>query len=432
MTLPPLIVLDDDPTGTQAMVDVPVLLRWEGPELTEVVNAGATVVHLITNSRALTPARAQEFVRDAARAAAQAAPTAEIILRGDSTLRGHLLEEYLALRDVRFPGRTPVLLLVPALPAAGRITVDGVHLLVRGGRRTPLHDTEYARDPAFGYTDARLLAWAQERSDGFFPAGTGREVRLDALRDHGPQAVTDALLSLTVAASPSVCAVDSTDVDDLRRVAAGLRAARAEGAEVIVRCAPTFAGVLSGALAPAMVAMPPVEAPVLVVCGSYVPTATRQLSALTDTHPGSLVEADVAALASRNPNEEVRRLAKAVSTQLDTDGFAVLATPRERTTDTDHLHVQSTIAANLAAVVGRLQTAPGMVIVKGGVTSAVTAIDGLGAAAARVIGPVADGVGLWRIQMGDGPALPYVVVPGNVGDDELLVRLVAMAREAGG
>lgn len=83
----------------------------------------------------------EPLVSDAARVAREAAADARVVLRGDSTLRGHLLEEYLVVRSVVAPGRWPVLLLVPALPAAGRITIDGVHLFVRAGVPTPLHET---------------------------------------------------------------------------------------------------------------------------------------------------------------------------------------------------------------------------------------------------------------------------------------------------
>ena len=58
------------------------------------------------------------------------------------------------------------LLLVPALPASGRVTVGGVHMLERDGARVPLHETEYARDGALSYSSADLAAWADERSGG--------------------------------------------------------------------------------------------------------------------------------------------------------------------------------------------------------------------------------------------------------------------------
>src|SRR3990172_7606045 len=127
------------------------------------------------------------------RAAREAAPRARIVLRGDSTLRGHLLEEYLGVRGVVAPSAWPVLLLVPALPSAGRVTVGGVHLFERGGVRTPLHETEYARDGVFAYRSARLLDWAEERTGGLLRAGAGAELPLEALRSGGPESVASAL-----------------------------------------------------------------------------------------------------------------------------------------------------------------------------------------------------------------------------------------------
>jgi hypothetical protein len=54
----------------------------------------------------------------------------------------------------------------------------------------------------------------------------------------------------------------------------------------------------------------------------------------------------------------------------------------------------------------------------------VTLRDGVGASEADVLGPVEPGVSRWSAHWPDGARLDYLVVPGNVGDDDLLVRLV--------
>jgi uncharacterized protein YgbK (DUF1537 family) len=72
-----------------------------------------------------------------------------------------------------------------------------------------------------------------------------------------------------------------------------------------------------------------------------------------------------------------------------------------------------------------------VLVAKGGITAAVTLRAGVGAAEADVAGPVEPGVSLWNARWPDGSALGYLVVPGNVGDDDLLARLVAtVARSA--
>ena len=176
MTHSKLAVIDDDPTGAQAEAGVPLLLAWPPEALADRQNAGA--VHLLTNSRALDEAGAYAIVRDAAAAALAAMPERRLVLRGDSTLRGHLLPEYEAVRDAAAgPDREPVLVLVPALPAAGRVTVGGVHLIERGGTRVPLDATEYARDRSFGYASSRLLDWAAERSAAHWSARPATSAR---------------------------------------------------------------------------------------------------------------------------------------------------------------------------------------------------------------------------------------------------------------
>ncbi len=426
MAAAPLVVLDDDPTGTQAVAGVPVLLEWDVATI-RAAAGGVAAVHLLTNTRALRPDDARARVRDATAAARAAQPGCGVVLRGDSTLRAHLLSEHLGVSGILFGDEPAVALLVPALPAAGRITRDGVHYLVRDGRRIPLHDTEYARDGIFAYRDATLLQWAQDRSCGYFPRAAGRTVPLERLRAGGADVVRDALAELSRARRPAVCAPDAETVADLALIAEGLEAAQRRGARVVVRCAPAFVGVLSGTLATGLVPVPKAPGGLLVVCGSYVPTTTRQLSALVAVRPGALVEADVGALAGPEPDAEIERLGVAASELLASGGLAVVATPRERPPGTDTLAAGERIADGLARSVRRVSPRPSAVVAKGGVTSAVTARVGLRSGRADVVGPVADGVALWHVALPDGGPLPYVVVPGNVGPDDLLVRLVAAA-----
>jgi uncharacterized protein YgbK (DUF1537 family) len=421
----PLVVLDDDPTGTQAVADVPVLLEWDPGLIREALAGGSNAVHVLTNARAYPPRRARATVRDAAAAAMAAVTAPRLALRGDSTLRAHLLEEYLAVCEAAFAPRRPPLLLVPALPAAGRVTLGGIHLLEREGRRVPLHETEYARDGAFAYRDARLLQWAEDRSGGYFRRADGREIPLARLHTEGPAPVAQALLDLAEGGVPAVCAPDAETVDDLRLVASGLADAEAQGAEILVRSAPTFVGVVAGNLAIAPAAVPPAPDGVLVICGSYVPTTTRQLAALVGAYPDSLVEVDAVALASEHPSTEIGRAAREAAQRLGHGRLAVVATPRKRLRETRSFAAGERIAANLARVLHGLDRTPRVVVAKGGITSAVTARVGLGARSARCLGPLVDGVALWSV---DGTSL--VVFPGNVGSDRALLDVVERILEA--
>jgi len=419
----PYVVLDDDPTGVQTLAGIRVLLAWDAERVRAALR-DRPAVHLITNTRALAPEHVQRAIEQATRAALAAAPDGRVVLRGDSTLRGHLLEEYLGVRDVLGGQAWPVLLLVPALPSAGRVTVGGVQFLERDGVRIPLHATEYAEDGVFAYRSARLLEWAEERSDGLFRASAGIELPLAALRSGGSAAVADALMTLIVTGEPAAFVPDAETDADLELVAAGFDAAVERGGAVMVRCSPAFAGVLAGTTSTASAPLPALGDGVLVACGSYVPQTTRQLSGLLDVHPGSLAEADVVALAARDASFEIGRLAVESSRRLAEDGLAILATPRERPVQTMSLEAGGRIALNLARVVAEVHPRPSVVVAKGGITAAVTLLHGIGANEAEVCGPVEPGVSRWVACWPDGDPLDYLVVPGNVGDDDLLARLV--------
>jgi uncharacterized protein YgbK (DUF1537 family) len=418
-----LIVIDDDPTGAQSEAGVPMLLDWTGSLLKDAARRRPRAMHLLTNSRALDRADAYRVVREAAEAAAGSLPDAEMVLRGDSTLRGHVEEEYRALRDGAFDGDDTALLLVPALPAAGRVTLEGVHRIERNGESQPLHETEYARDGGFSYQSARLLDWAEERSGGYFRAAVGQELHLAELRAGGPDAVAEAL-SRAAARAPAVFAPDARTDDDLDLIAAGLRDAFATETSVIVRCAPAFVARLAGSAATGLVAAPRAKRGLLVACGSYVPTSTRQLRRLVDRRPGRLVEVPTDALASGDPGREdaIERAVAAAAQRIEKGGVAIVAT--SRAPDPRGLAVGERIADGLARVVARLRSRVDVVLSKGGITSAINLRRGLGVESAQVVGPLAPGISLWQVTLPEGTPMSYVVFPGNVGGDDALVDVV--------
>lgn len=421
----PVVVLDDDPTGTQAVRDVPVVFAWPPATLRKVLQPAPAAVHLVTNVRAVDPRRAYEITRSAAESALSASPGSRVVLRGDSTLRGHVYEEYRGLCDALRAARPPAILLVPALPAAGRVTRDGTHYLVRDGRAVALHETEYAGDGAFAYRSAHLLEWADERSGGAIGAREGETISLDVLRSGGASAVAATLLKAADRARPAAVAPDAESIADLQLIADGLRLAERAGADVIVRCAPAFVGVLVGNLATELVPAPETRHGVLVVCGSYVPGSTRQLMHLRDELGLEVIELDPVLLAGPAADAEtaVEAAARRARQDLERRGVAVVATARTRPEATRNMTSGMAIAQRLASVVPAVGSAADVIVAKGGITSAITLTHGVDVDYAWVRGPILSGVSLWEA---DGPRgrVAYVVVPGNVGSDNVLTQLV--------
>jgi uncharacterized protein YgbK (DUF1537 family) len=421
----PLFVVDDDPTGAQHQADVPLLLSWRAQLIEAALRDRPPAVHLLTNSRALDPDDAYAIVRDAAEAVVAATRHPQVVLRGDSTLRAHLLPEYAGVRDALCPGSTPPLLLVPALPAAGRVTRDGRHWLVREGRRVPLEQTEFAADGELAYTSSRLIEWAQERSDGFFSAADGAEIALGEIRSEtGAERVRDALVEAAADADPAVVVPDAETVADLQTIAEGVRAAWLEAPAIIVRCAPTFASVLSGAGATRLTALPAMEQGLLVVVGSHVTMTSAQLAALRTAHPDAVIDVDAGRLAGPGAAAAIDEAIAQASARLAADRLAVVATTRTVAPEASAPGAGMRVARALAMVVERLRAASDVLLTKGGVTSAVNVRDGLHAERAQIVGPVAPGVSLWLALEKAGSWRPVIVFPGNIGETDSLAELV--------
>lgn len=409
-----VLVLDDDPTGTQTSSAVRAILRPGDEEALDRFFASSDrAAFVITNTRALPRDEAAALVRtvvDQARAcASRAGEDVAVVLRGDSTLRGHVFAE----TDAVDPDAA--VLFVPAFPEGGRTTVDGIHLLEVDGVPVPVGQTEFARDHAFGYRSSRLSDWVGEVA----PGRRARPVALELLRRDGPGAVADVLLD---AVRGDVVVPDAATVADVRRIVDGLLDAERRGARVVVRGAATLAAARAGLSANPVDHVPvPGKGRVLVVCGSWTAATTAQLTAL-----GNLFDARVEVSYVMSEND-LATAAAGIRQTLDSSRTALVSTPRS-VSGADVAGQGARLMAALVEVAARCAPACDAVVAKGGITSARVARDSFGAAEAWVEGQLLPGVPLWTLPTAHGP-LPYAVVPGNVGGpDTLAAVLAAFAR----
>lgn len=395
---PRVIVLDDDPTGTQCAADVPVALD---PDPAALARLEAPALYVLTNTRAVD-ARAAALIVEGVRSAFGSRPgDTVLVLRGDSTLRGHIATEMMALGLAQGAG-----LIVPAYPAAGRVTLGGVHYLETGGRRVNVADTEFARDPVFGYRSRTMADWVRE-------AGLPGPVTLVGLGQLGAAdaaAVRDALLA---APDGGVVVPDVLTDADITAITQGLAAARAAGRHIVVRSAAPLAAAIAGT--PGRI-LTPAASPakrLLVVCGSHTAAATRQLDRLAvGRRPvRTLLTADLDA-----PDA----LAGDLRGDLARSGLAIVATERIRRDEHGTLDHAARVMTGLMRVVCELADEIDAAVAKGGITSAEVATTGLGGAVARVRGQIMTGVPLWDVTGRPGRVVPLAVVPGNVGDDDTL------------
>ncbi|MDH3599382.1 MAG: hypothetical protein OEU26_07035, partial [Candidatus Tectomicrobia bacterium] len=241
-----LVVLDDDPTGTQTVHDVPVLTTWDVAALRAELEDPSPVCFVLTNSRSLPLAEARSLNADIGRnlrtAAEQAGRTFAVVSRSDSTLRGHFPGEVDALTDA-LEQQVDAWLLIPFFEEGGRYTIDNTHYVAEGDTLVPAGDTEFARDAAFGYSASDLRQWVEEKTEGRTAADNVAAVSLDDIRRGGPQRVTDRLNALPYG---SICVVNAVSRRDLEVFTCGLLGAEASGKCFLYRTAASFVPIRAG------------------------------------------------------------------------------------------------------------------------------------------------------------------------------------------
>jgi uncharacterized protein YgbK (DUF1537 family) len=376
-----LVVLDDDPTGTQTVHDVPVLTTWDVAALRTELENPSPVCFVLTNSRSLPLAEAQTLNADIGsnlRAAAEQAGRAfAVVSRSDSTLRGHFPGEVDALAEA-LDQQVEAWLLIPFFEEGGRYTIDNTHYVAEGDILVPAGDTEFARDAAFGYHASDLRQWVEEKTQGRTAADNVAAVSLDDIRRGGPQRVTDRLNALP---HGSICVVNAAHRRDLEVFTCGLLAAEASGKCFLYRTAASFVPIRAG-IAPRALLTPDEmvsssSAGGLVIVGSYVPRTTQQLDHLLQQPGITPIAIEVTALLS-GPQRS-RAIAAAVQqaeSGLSRNEDVVIFTSRELVTGDgadQSLYIGQRVSDGLVAITQALTTRPRYFLAKGGITSSVVA-----------------------------------------------------------
>ena len=455
-----LVVLDDDPTGTQSVADLPVLTRWDVEDFTWAFahiaqSTAKPAVYVLTNTRSLDPAEAAdrnaEVVRNALTAAGSSGSLRlGFVSRSDSTLRGHypLEPDVIAATVAEVSGeKTDGVVLVPAFPDAGRLTIGGVHYM-RGtgeakGTLVPVSETEFAKDASFGFSTSVMADYVAEKSQGRFPADSVIVLDLNIIR--AGSSAQDPAISAKAIADAIEPATDSTPIvadivteNDFRALALGLEEAERRGKKLLYRVGPPFVrGRIGQEVRTALTSEEayagntPSEAGGLIVVGSHVGVTTRQLNVLTAEHSSArIIEIDVEKLlgAEADAGAHLDGTVDAVVDALRT-GDVIVHTSRLliKTDDpAESLRIARTVSAAVVDVVNRtLKTfPPRFVIAKGGITSSDVAAHGLEIRHGIVRGPMLPGiVSLWEPVDGPAKGIPYIVFAGNVGDDDSLAQV---------
>lgn len=436
-----IIVLDDDPTGTQTVHDVPVYTDWSEETIKQVFADSSKLVYILTNSRSFSEMRTravhQEIAQKIGAVSLETHQSFLLVSRGDSTLRGHYPLETEELRTtlekelaIHFDGE----ILCPAFFEGGRITINDIHYLQKEGHTIPVAETEFAKDQTFGFYSSNLREYVQEKTQGTYTAADCLSIPNEWLVK---QEIEQVQTLLETSRDFQKVIVNASNYLELKVFVIGLLRSIRSGKKFLFRSAASLLKVLGEITdQPFLTKEDLVDsnnpAGGLTVIGSHVKLSTAQLDCLKKSNvPLDFVEFRLTAyLENYSFDQEISRVLEEVETQLKKGKSVVVFTSRQLVTpevkDKETMLAASVnISSALTKVVEELHVKPKYVIAKGGITSSDIATKGLAIHRGMVLGQVRSGIPVWRTdEQSKFAMMPYLIFPGNVGNRTTLYEIV--------
>ncbi len=436
-----IIVLDDDPTGSQTVHSCLLLTCWDEATLREALLDNAPLFFILTNTRGMSGEHAATITAEVCAALDRVLRTLEsegrainpiLVSRSDSTLRGHypietdIIAERLGPFDAHF--------LVPAFFEGGRITRDSVHYLLVEDTPVPVHETEFAHDSVFGFRHSYLPDYVEEKTHGRIRATEVERFLLADVRG-------DCLARLLALHNNACCCVDAVKQADLDGFCQALREATIRGKRFLFRSAASLLTALAD-LPPQPVTAEDMGRYVradragAIIIGSHVKKTTEQLQDLLAEDGLAPLEIDVSRLPEDREALLSAALAHASAAHAHNKTLVLYTSRRERqfSDQQTRLAFGETVSGLLMDIVRALPTTLGFLISKGGITSNEVLSDGLALRTARVVGQILPGCSVVRCPQTHPryPALPVVIFPGNVGErDSLALAYRRLRRQVG-
>lgn len=434
------VVLDDDPTGIQTVHDISVYTNWKESSLEQGFTEENKLFYILTNSRGLTQSQTTALHNEVAdvteKVARQMGKEYMFISRSDSTLRGHYPLETELLRqkfEMQTGQKIDGEILCPFFPEGGRFTIDDVHYVRYGQELIPASETEFAQDKTFGYQASNMKDYVEEKTGGKYPAKDVVSISLETIHDMDIETITNQLMSVT---DFNKVIVNAVSYAGIKVFCVALYTAMKKGKRFMFRTAAGFVKVVGGIsdfplLTKVQMVQSNQQNGGIIVVGSYTKKTTAQLEALRGLEQLRFIElnsdlvVDEAAL-----NEEVDRIVKQEEELLKAGISVVVYTKRtqlvlEGDTKEEILLRSVRISNAVQALVGKLTVCPSFVVAKGGITSNDVGTKALAVQKATAMGQIRPGIPVWQTgEESKFPGIPYVIFPGNVGDDYTLKEAV--------
>ncbi len=415
-----MVVLDDDPTGIQTVHGCLLITRWDEESVRLGFEDAEPFFYILTNTRAMTREDAEQVTREAMEMVIKVnhdyGYRLIIVSRSDSCLRGHFPLETDVMRQCLVEHGYSVYPKTPFCPAfieAGRVTIDGIHYMKDGKQLIPVSQTEFARDNVFAYHTSILTEYIKEKGANPDDYEIVDAESYDELYRFARHLTSDILPPL----DPQVALhLQVKEPSDLRPHPSDLSL---HPSAIVIRSSSSLPKALSG-----ISDQPLLDRSILkqagvgcFIVGSHVKKTTQQLEHLLQAEGTCAIEVDVqrilddSALLMSETLDTIRQVVEMGLTP-------VIYTSRQeiRLDDANQRqHLGQQVSDFLVDIVYRLPFTPSYLVGKGGITSHDILTKGLGIRSARVLGQVIPSVPCVM-----APHFPYIIFPGNVGNEDSL------------
>ncbi len=393
-----MVVFDDDPTGIQTVHSCLLVTDWSDENIRKAFLDEVPFFYVLTNTRALTPEAARETLSTALetviRVNREFGYRLICVSRSDSCLRGHfplepdVMSEVLAKHGYKVWHRIPF---APAFIESGRYTIDGTHYMCEGERLIPVSESEFARDNVFGYKNALLVDYIEEKG------GNPKDYEIVNARSYEELNVfRDTLFA---AIEGEKCAVVIRSSSSLPRALSGIADKPFLDRDKL--------GIKASGTG-------------LFMVGSHVRKTTEQLDYLLKSHEVKGIELPINDILNHS-DALLSQTLEAIESVSGNGITPVVYTARKEVRIEDaaqRLRLGQTVSDFLVEIVRRLPVCPNYLVAKGGITSHDILTKGLAVKTARVMGQVINSVPCVMTER-----FPYIIFPGNVGGPRSLEEI---------
>ena len=430
-----IIVLDDDPTGIQTVHGCLLITNWDEKNLEIAFKDRSPVFYILTNSRSLITEEAEKINKSAVKNVIRINQYHHFklifISRSDSTLRGHFPLEPAAISDelrsnnisLNFP-----VFFIPCFFEAGRFTINNIHYFKEDEWLKPVSASEFAKDNVFGYKNSNLFEYIVEKSGGKTDPDKISSISIDDIRK---KTVPELIEWLNTNKNIEYIVVNAMNYYDLRKIALSILSLYVKSSSSLVfRTSSSFPKAIGGIKDKPLLLKNDIitgeKGTGLFIVGSHVKKSTRQLEKLLENKSVIGFEIDVSKVLEDTENY-LKKIITGISGLIKTGVSPVIYTSRKEIRFKDKkekLNIGKQISGFLVKIVRNLPFSPAYILAKGGITSNDILKEGLGIEYARVLGQIIPGVPVIKTNNKNKyPNLPYIIFPGNVGDDGSLLKI---------